>query len=160
MKTRLMEVMQSIDYMGDEQIKKGIASGYVQDWLYILHDKDTYTEEDEKKNSAHKAGTLKKAHYHIFLRLKDSTDSKYIAAAFSVEEQYINKVKGKWVDVLLYATHRNALDKYQYSDEEVVSNFDFITVRDKEEKKKNDNKILDAIIDKIDSGELREYRLL
>jgi hypothetical protein len=159
MKTRLMEVMQTTDYISDDEIKKGITSNYVQDWLYILHDKDTYTAEDEKKNPAHRAGTLKKAHYHIFLRLKDSTDSKYIAAAFSVEEQYINKVKGKWVDVLLYATHRNAPDKYQYSDEEVVSNFDFITVRDKEEKKKNDNKILDAIIDKIDSGELREYNL-
>lgn len=159
MKTRLMEVMQSIDYMGDEQISRGITSNYIQDWLYILHDKDTYTEEDEKKNSAHKAGSLKKAHYHIFLRLKDSTDSKYIAAAFGVEEQYINKIKGKWVDVLLYATHRNAPDKYQYDDSEVISNFDFSTVRDKEEKKKNDNKILDAIIDGIDTGEIREYNL-
>lgn len=159
MKTRLMEVMQSIDYIGDESIKRGITSNYVQDWLYILHDKDTYTEEDEKRNNEHKAGTLKKPHYHIFLRLKDSTDSKYIAAAFGVAEQYVNKVKGKWVDVLLYATHRNAVDKYQYSDEEVVSNFDFTTVRDKEEKKKSDNKYLDTIIDKIDSGEIREYNL-
>lgn len=159
MKTRLMEVMQTTDYIGDDAIKKGITSNYVQDWLYILHDKDTYTAEDEKKNPLHKQGTLKKAHYHIFLRLKDSTDSKYIAAAFGVAEQYVNKVRGKWVDVLLYATHRNALDKYQYDDSEVTSNFDFSTVRDKEEKKKNSEKYLDSIIERIDSGEIREYNI-
>lgn len=37
--------------------------------IYIspLHDKDTWTEEDELKNSEHKKGTLKKAHYHILV---------------------------------------------------------------------------------------------
>ncbi len=159
MNLKLMEIVSDIDHMGEESLSKGIVSNYVQDWLYILHDKDTYTEEDEKRNNEHKKGTLKKAHYHIYLRLKDSTNIKYIASAFNVPENFVSRVKGKWVDAMLYATHRNAPEKYQYSDEEVVSNFDFTTVRDKEEKKKSDNKYLDAIIDKIDSGEIREYNL-
>ena len=159
MNLKLMEIVSDIDHMGEESLSKGIVSNYVQDWLYILHDKDTYTEEDEKRNNEHKKGTLKKAHYHIYLRLKDSTNIKYIASAFNVPENFVSRVKGKWVDVLLYATHRNAPEKHQYSDEEVVSNFDFTTVRDKEEKKKSDNKYLDTIIDKIDSGEIREYNL-
>lgn len=159
MNLKLMEIVSDTDHMGDEQISKGITSNYVQDWFYILHDKDTYTAEDEKKNAEHKAGMLKKAHYHIYLRLKDSTNIKYIAAAFGVPENFVCRVAGRWVDAMLYATHRNALDKYQYSDEEVVSNFDFTTSRDKEAKKKNDNKVLDSIIDKIDAGELREYNL-
>ena len=159
MNLKLMEIVSDIDHMGEESLSKGIVSNYVQDWLYILHDKDTYTEEDEKRNNEHKKGTLKKAHYHIYLRLKDSTNIKYIASAFNVPENFVSRVKGKWVDAMLYATHRNAPEKYQYSDEEVVSNFDFTTVRDKEEKKKSDNKYLDTIIDKIDSGEIREYNL-
>ena len=159
MNLKLMEIVSDTDHMGEESLSKGIVSNYVQDWLYILHDKDTYTEEDEKRNNEHKKGTLKKAHYHIYLRLKDSTNIKYIASAFNVPENFVSRVKGKWVDAMLYATHRNAPEKYQYSDEEVVSNFDFTTVRDKEEKKKSDNKYLDAIIDKIDSGEIREYNL-
>ena len=159
MNLKLMEIVSDTDHMGEESLSKGIVSNYVQDWLYILHDKDTYTEEDEKKNNEHKKGTLKKAHYHIYLRLKDSTNIKYIASAFNVPENFVSRVKGKWVDAMLYATHRNAPEKYQYSDEEVVSNFDFTTVRDKEEKKKSDNKYLDTIIDKIDSGEIREYNL-
>lgn len=35
------------------------------DWEYILHDRDTWTEEDEKENPAHKAGALKEPHWHI-----------------------------------------------------------------------------------------------
>lgn len=32
--------------------------------ICALHDKDTWTDEDEKKNPEHKAGTLKKEHIH------------------------------------------------------------------------------------------------
>lgn len=35
------------------------------DWQYILHDKDTWSSKDEAKNPEHKAGTLKKPHWHI-----------------------------------------------------------------------------------------------
>lgn len=157
MNLKLMEIVSDTDHMGDEQLRKGITSNYVQDWFYILHDKDTYTEDDEKKNAEHKAGTLKKAHYHIYLSLKDSTNIKYIAAAFCVPENFVCRVKGKWVDAMLYATHRNSPDKHQYDDTEIISNFDFSTARDKEAKKKNDNKRLDEIIEKIASGEIREY---
>ena len=49
MNLKLMEIVSDTDHMGDEQLRKGITSNYVQDWFYILHDKDTYTAEDEKK---------------------------------------------------------------------------------------------------------------
>jgi cytidylate kinase len=157
MKRALYEVMQYCDFISEEDITKGITSNYIKDWVWILHDKDKYTKEDEEKNKEHKENTLKKAHYHVYIRCKESTDSKYIAAAFNVPEQYVQAVKGKWVDVLLYATHKNKQEKYQYSDEEVHSNFNFAEVRDREEEKKKSNLKLEDIIQKIECGELREF---
>lgn len=146
MKTRLMEIVQQTKYLTSDAVKQGIMCSYVQDYAYIIHDADT--RED---------GTLKEPHWHIYLRLKDSTDSKYIAQAFGVPEQYINRVKGKWVDALMYCTHENAPEKYQYSEDDVVSNFDFHAVKEKEKAKKSKDARLDEIIDGIDTGQIREY---
>ena len=146
MKTRLMEIVQQTKYLTSDAVKQGITCSYVQDYAYIIHDADT--RED---------GTLKEPHWHIYLRLKDSTDSKYIAQAFGVPEQYINRVKGKWVDALMYCTHENAPEKYQYSEDDVTSNFDFHAVKEKEKAKKSKDARLDEIIDGIDTGQIREY---
>ena len=146
MKTKLMEIVQQEEYISLDDIQKGLCSNYIQDYCYILHDKDIAED-----------GTKKASHYHIYIRLKDSTDSKYIAKAFNVKEQYINKVKGKWVDVLLYATHKNRPEKHQYADDEVISNFDFVKVRDAEEEKKKSNSRLEEIIKQIADGTIREY---
>ena len=48
-----------------------IAKSY--DYAGIIHDKDTWTEEDEKKNPEHKQGELKKEHIHIVLRTPNAT---------------------------------------------------------------------------------------
>lgn len=56
----------------------GYLEGMTDDWIQYLddthipiaaciHDKDLFTEADEKKDPAHKAGTLKKLHVHINL---------------------------------------------------------------------------------------------
>ena len=120
-----MEIVQQTEYMSLEDIKKGITSNYIQDYAYILHDSDLKDD-----------GTPKKPHWHVALRLKYATNSKYIAEAFNVKEQYIGRVKGKWVDVLMYLTHENAPEKYQYSVDDVTSNFDFESVKEKEKSKK------------------------
>lgn len=146
MKQKLFEIVQQTKYLPIENVEKGVMSGYVRDYAYILHDKDT--KED---------GTLKEPHYHIFVRLKASTDSKYIAGAFGVPEQYVGKIHGKWVDALMYCTHENAPEKFQYSEEDVISNFDFHAVKEKEKEKKSKDARLLEIIDGIDTGQIREY---
>ena len=146
MKTKLMEIVQQTEYMSLEDIKKGITSNYIQDYAYILHDSDIKDD-----------GTPKKPHWHVALRLKDSTDSKYIAKEFNVSEQYIERVKGKWVDMLMYLTHENAPEKYRYSVDDVTSNFDFESVKEKEKTKKSRENRLSEIIELIDSGTIREY---
>ena len=97
----------------------------IKEWAYIIHDKDVYTQKDEEKNPEHKEGTLKKPHIHLYLNFgQGSATFKDVARWFKDEPQYVGKVHGRKADMLLYLTHRNVPEKYQYKDDEVVSNFD------------------------------------
>ena len=129
----------------------------IKDWSYIIHDKDTYTETDERKNTEHKAGTLKAPHIHLLLRFADNQpqNTQFIAKWFKVAENFVNKIKGKWEDAVLYQTHRNAPDKFQYDIEEVNCNFDYVAIcKESEGNKKNP---LQEALERILSGEIREY---
>lgn len=93
-------------------------------WAYILHDKDDTD-----------------AHYHIYINFDGaSVSSDIVAKWFKLAytdkdgkehsgEQFIERVKGRRADILLYLTHANDSQrhKYQYSPDEVVANFDFKT---------------------------------
>lgn len=86
----------------------------IKEWAYIIHDKDT-----------DKNGNLKEAHIHLYLNFgKSGATFETVGKWFNDEPQYVCKVKGKKGDMLMYLTHQNAPDKYQYSTEEIVSNFD------------------------------------
>ena len=96
----------------------------IKQWAYILHDKDDTG-----------------AHYHIYLNFSPSCCdtamvAKWFNLAYTTEdgeertgEQFIEKVKGRKTDMLLYLTHGNESqkNKYQYSTDEVIANFDFVS---------------------------------
>lgn len=94
---------------------------YSYDYAMILHDKDYFTEEDEKKNPDHKAGQLKKPHYHIVLRFNQAVWSTAICKALGIEHNYIEDCK-RFDNALQYLIHYNDTDKAQYSIEEVKGN--------------------------------------
>lgn len=91
------------------------------DYAMILHDKDTWTEEDEKKNPDHKAGEVKKAHYHVVLRFQQAVWSSAICKNLGIEQNYIEDVK-KFDNALQYLIHYNDNDKVQYSVDDVKGN--------------------------------------
>lgn len=145
MKVRMCEIVQQLEYLSLDKIESVLKNKEcIKDYAYIVHDKDV----DEK-------GVLKKAHVHLALRFNNAYDTKHISQWFNVPEQYVSKVKGKWADLLKYLTHKNALDKFQYSDDEVISNFDFVEEIKNKDKSKDERKI--EIINKIVAGEIREY---
>ncbi len=85
----------------------------IKHWAYILHDKDDT-----------------RPHYHIYVHFgTSSVDSSLVANWFQVPENLVNKIKGRRVDMLLYLTHGNDTQqfKHQYSESEIVSNFDIKT---------------------------------
>ena len=112
----------------------------IKDWAYIRHDKDEG----------------KKDHYHVAIRCKNGNNSEYVAKWFGVNENQVGKVKGKWSDILAYLTHANAPDKYQYADDEVKSNFDWM--KERESGRKGDAR-LEEIVSMIDDEEIRQYNI-
>lgn len=158
MQVRLCEIVSDVKHINIEEIVKVLNNQKpFKDYAYILHDKDTYNEADETKNPDHKAGTPKKAHYHIPIRLEYGTDTKYIANWLGIKENFINKVKGKWVDMLKYLTHENAPTKYQYTEDEVTSNYNWKVEKTKAINKSNSETRKNQIINDIVSGVIREF---
>lgn len=127
----------------------------IKDYSYIIHDNDRYSETDEEKNPNHKCGELKTAHIHLLIRFeKDQPQQlEYVAKWFGIEPNFINTIKGRWEDACLYQIHRNAPEKYQYSPNAVVCNFNYQTFLESEEKRINTQSILQRIL----SGDIREY---
>ena len=91
------------------------------DHIGILHNKDYFTADDEKSNSAHVAGTLKKAHYHVVLRFNNSVWSSAICKELGIEHNYIENVK-RFDNAMQYLIHYNDYDKAQYSIEDCFGN--------------------------------------
>lgn len=88
------------------------------DYAGITHDRDTWTEEDEKKNPEHKQGALKKEHIHIVLRTSNATWNTAICKELGLEEKFCEQVKN--IDrALQYLLHYNEPDKTQYSLDDV-----------------------------------------
>lgn len=151
MKLRRCEVVQQLQYLSIEKIEEVISSKKcIKEYAYIIHDKDT----DEK-------GELKEPHIHLALRFDNGYDTKHISQWFGITENYISKLKGEWIDLLKYLIHKNAEDKYQYLEEEVVSNFNYSEEIKKEKKvgrpKKEKDKRKEEIINLIAEGEIREF---
>jgi len=137
MKVKLFEIVSDKDKLSISSVMDVFNNkGAIKDWACILHDKDDTRE-----------------HYHIAVRLKDSYDTKYIAEWFGIAENFISKVKGRWSDMLKYLIHENAPEKHQYSEEEVLSNFDWKVEKDKVSGEERKNEIINNIVD----GVIREY---
>ena len=127
----------------------------IKDYAYIVHNFDTYTAEDAKKNENVTEGAIKPTHIHLLLRFQNNQPQQfdYIGKWFGLASQFVQKIKGRWVDALLYLTHSNAPEKYQYNEDDVVANFDV----SKAIEEGDSSKYLDMILQKIYDGEIREY---
>ena len=143
MKLRSFEIVQQLEYLDMAKVTDVLNNkSSIRDWAYIIHDKDVNNDNEPVK-----------PHIHLCVRLKDSYDSKYISNWFNVAENYICKIKGRWSDMLSYLTHKNAPEKHQYDDNEVISNFDWVKVRDSGSGDVRKNEIVNLIV----NGDIREF---
>lgn len=110
---RQMEIVTDVDKLQVDLQETFMKYKTIKQWAYIIHDKDDT-----------------RPHYHIYLHFGTSTvNTADVAKWFNVPENFINKVKGRKTDMLMYLTHANDTqkNKHQYSPSEVVANFDFET---------------------------------
>lgn len=122
----------------------------VEKWAYIPHDSDV--DEDGKPVAPH---------IHLVLGLNESLNTSTIGNIIGVPQQYVSPIKQKIkagrsyrADIggaLLYLTHRNAPEKHQYSDDQVVAKagYDWIAERAKSEKAQEANKSFQKAIEGI-----------
>lgn len=82
-------------------------------YVGILHDKDTWTEADEAENSAHKAGELKKPHYHIILKFSQARWNTALASDLGIAVNYLEKCCS-FDSSAVYLVHEGFDEKYQY----------------------------------------------
>lgn len=155
---KMAEVMTQVEYLTEETIMKAIVNhSGIDKYVYILHDKDVYTEEDEKKDATHKAGTLKAPHWHVFLKFKYSYQFKDIANWFGVPVNFVNKIETNFLNGIKYATHMNAPEKYQYNASECKANFEYAKfIKNSEQQEQKSNRKTE-IQNLILGGKIEEY---
>lgn len=132
----------------------------VEKWAYIPHDSDV--DEDGKPVALH---------IHLVVGLNESLNTSTIGNIIGVPQQYVSPIKQKIkagrsyrADIggaLLYLTHRNAPEKHQYSDDQVVAKagYDWKAERAKSEKAQEANKSFNKAIEGIKAGKIRRYNL-
>lgn len=123
MRVKQCEIVCYPESVKQTEIDKIIKHSRVSKYFYALHDKDV-----------DKHGELKKEHYHIYLKFKDSVDTDTIISGTNIKSNMVNKIHGTWGDCILYITHTNRPDKHQYGVDIVKSNFNFKEDHEKEVK--------------------------
>lgn len=87
--------------------------------LSPLHDKDTFTALDENKNPEHKAGSLKKPHYHVMLLFDGpARSSQALTALAPLNINYVEPVSSIR-NLTRYFAHLDDADKAQYDAMEI-----------------------------------------
>lgn len=85
-----------------------------------LHDQDTWTAKDERKNPKHKAGELKKPHYHGLADYPQPVDYETVKNDFAfLGTESIKYAKSK-ASMALYLCHVGSKDKAAYDPAEVL----------------------------------------
>lgn len=141
---RMYDITQQLKYMNysKEEIIQILEKKNVKDWAIMVHDKDV-----------HEDGTPVEPHYHIAVRFENARSSAHIAKWFDVPEQQVQRVQGRWQDILKYLTHENSPKKFQYAEEDVICNFDLASAKETGVGRKEE------IINLIANGEIREYNI-
>lgn len=134
----IFEMCQDLDFFDTvPDFSKCADSTGADEYMWLIHDHDTYSEEDLKALESkgldvtqYHLGDPKNDHVHVFLRFKSPTTLPKIAKAFGVPKQYVQRWTGAnaWGNAVSYLTHRSAgaEGKYQYDPGDVHANFDYV----------------------------------
>lgn len=110
---RTFHIMAQKQYISENEVKLCFSQyRSIQNYAYILHDKDLYSEEDEFEDSTHKEGTAKPEHWHIVLKLKSNAmPTNTIAKWFGIPIFCVRGVKGRgaFFDEIEYMLHESFL---------------------------------------------------
>lgn len=84
-----------------------------------LHDKDLWTEKDEKENPEHKTGTAKKAHYHLILCYSSNKTFEQVQNDVSFLNAPRVEVCKDFTMSVRYLIHYDNTEKFKYSKSDI-----------------------------------------
>lgn len=160
------------------ELKEILEKSGAEKWAFILHDKDfkedlgesgtdgTLSDEGEKQAlspSEEASKTLIRQHFHVVLKFENAHSISSIAKLFKDEGQYVQVWKGKIENAWSYLLHRTngAQNKFQYSPQDVVSNFDFKKeIKKIEDKVKQSKSNINEKIQSYTNGEITKEQLI
>lgn len=124
----------------------------IQDFAYIVHDKDIKDD-----------GVPKEPHIHVMIRFTGAVPTDAILARVKavtgrndiIKYEHLNKCH-KWVSAVAYLTHENVQGKHIYDRSEVVSNYNF---EDDIEKAMTGHVKLNKLLEEIANGEVKPYNI-
>lgn len=154
----------------NNRLKKLRDEGKILSYCYVRHDRDKYTYADQEKDSNQIAGTLKTAHYHIWLKLpRDKARMrKDIAKWLDVGWTMVQDLEYQFENSIVYATHALHIEKAQYGIDEVVCSGDInyaelVQKRVKEYQEATRKSLLmerrKEIMDAIESGKINKLNM-
>ena len=91
-----------------ETLREG---GY--EYAASLHDSDTWTPEDESRDSSHVVGGLKKAHWHVIVKYANAVRCDTLVVEFGIEARWIQVCRNT-KRALRYLIHADDPEKFQY----------------------------------------------
>lgn len=164
------------------ELKEILEKSGAEKWAFILHDKDSKDDSDGILDENGTVGTLSKEgeeqaqspstnthkplvrqHFHVVLKFENAHTISSVAKLFKDEEQYVEVWKGKIENAWSYLLHRTngAKSKFQYSPQDVVSNFDFAKeIKKIEEKVKQSKSNINEQIQSYTDGEITKEQLI
>ena len=148
MRARIFNVMQYQNHpetgetlLTEGTIKTAMDHQGIDQYAYVLHDKDTHTQaECDQYIKTHggeqpkwKVGDQKPSHWHIVIQFRNPSDTATVAKWLGISENFVQVPRGvgpgKFLDCVEYLTHESQKQqnagKHLYSDDEVFANFDF-----------------------------------
>lgn len=105
-----------------EEWRDLLAELHLKVWVSPIHDRDEWTKNDEKKDPKHKAGTMKKAHYHLIAQYEVQVDRATFLEDFKELNgpQSVKAVKSL-ISMVRYLVHADDPDKAQYEKADVLT---------------------------------------
>jgi energy-coupling factor transporter ATP-binding protein EcfA2 len=109
----------------------------IKKYAMIIHDKDVMED----------GITPKKWHIHLYLHFGSAYNTEQLIKAFGILDNQIERIKGRWANVLEYMTHEHDPKKHHYDTKECVSNFSIQEDIEKEKQATTRAKAIENAID-------------
>lgn len=106
----------------EDEWREAMSQMHVKIWVGPPHDKDAWTKADERKNPAHRAGTLKKKHLHYIAEYEVQVDLQTFLDDFAFlngghNVKYVRSLRS----MVRYLCHLDDPDKAQYDRADVLT---------------------------------------